>query len=84
MKDCKRQKEDITFDSLVRHLNARTKLKANVKLGKVKVKNAEMTPPTEQEIAVAKKRLDEAKENIEIEDEPIEEEEPKGLMARRQ
>lgn len=51
---------------------------------KVKVKNAEMTPPTEQEISVAKKRLDEAKENIEIEDEPIEEEEPKGLMARRQ
>ena len=40
MKNCKRQKEDITFDSLVRHLNARTKLKANVKLGKVKVKNA--------------------------------------------
>jgi hypothetical protein len=40
MKNCKRQKEDITFDSLVRHLNARTKLKANVKLGKVKVENA--------------------------------------------
>ena len=52
---------------------------------KVKVKNAEMTPPTEQEISVAKKRLDEAKENIEIEDAPIEEEEePQGLMARRQ
>ena len=51
---------------------------------KVKVKNEGMTPPTEQEISVAKKRLDEAKENIEIEDAPIEEEEPKGLMARRQ
>lgn len=52
---------------------------------KVKVKNVEMIPPTEQEISVAKKRLDEAKENIEIEDAPIEEEEePKGLMARRQ
>ena len=50
---------------------------------KVKIKNPEMIPPTDQEISVAEKRLDEAKENIEIEDVPIEEEEPKGLMARR-
>lgn len=51
---------------------------------KIKIKNPEMIPPTDQEISVAEKRLDEAKENIEIEDVPIEEEEPKGLMARRQ
>ena len=54
---------------------------------KVKMKNEEMMPPTDQEIAVAKRRLEEAKAEIDIEEAPIEEEpqeEPKGLMARRQ
>ena len=38
MKNCKRQDVDITFDSLVRQLNKRSELKANAKLGKVRVK----------------------------------------------
>ncbi len=38
MKSCKRQDVDITFDSLVRQLNKRSELKANAKLGKVRVK----------------------------------------------
>jgi hypothetical protein len=51
------------------------------------MKNEEMMPPTDQEVAVAKRRLEEAKAEIDIEEAPIEEEpqeEPKGLMARRQ
>ena len=54
---------------------------------KVKMKNEEMMPPTDQEVAVAKRRLEEAKAEIDIEEAPIEEEpqeEPQGLMARRQ
>jgi hypothetical protein len=50
-----------------------------------------MEPPTDQEIAVVKKRLDEVKSEVEEEEEFLseevsedEQEEPKGLMARRQ
>jgi len=38
MKNCKSKNLDITFDSLVRHLNQMSELKASAKLGKVRVK----------------------------------------------
>ena len=58
---------------------------------KLKSKREGMEPPTDQEIAVVKKRLDEVKSEVEEEEEFLseevsenEQEEPKGLMARRQ
>ena len=38
MKNCKSKNLDITFDSLVRHLNKMSELKASAKLGKARVK----------------------------------------------
>jgi hypothetical protein len=52
-------------------------------VSKIKSNNPDITPPTQQEIAAAKKRVGETKEQVEtiVEEEPIEQE--KGLMARR-
>ena len=67
------------------------KIEYNMGNTKLKSKREGMEPPTDQEIAVVKKRLDEVKSEVEEEEEFLseevsedEQEEPKGLMARRQ
>jgi hypothetical protein len=54
-------------------------------VSKVASKAEELTPPTNQEIAAAKKRMGEVKEDVQeiVVEEPVQQEEPKGLMARR-
>ena len=54
-------------------------------VSKVASKAEELAPPTNQEIAAAKKRMGEVKEEVQeiVVEEPVQQEEPKGLMARR-